>query len=56
MKNTAFGASSIDRYEKKTKIGGGAYGVVYKGIDTKTGEVVAIKKIKLEVNPAHHCS
>ena len=44
-----FGASSVDRYPKKEKIGGGAYGIVYKGIDTKTGEIVAVKKIKLEV-------
>ena len=49
MKSTAFGASPLDRYAKNGKVGGGAYGVVYKGTDTKTGEVVAIKKIKLEV-------
>ena len=49
MKAISFGSSPLDRYSKKTKIGGGAYGVVYKGIDTKTNEIIAIKKIKLEV-------
>ena len=49
MKAGTFGSSLPERYAKKGKIGGGAYGVVYKGIDTKSGDVVAIKKIKLEV-------
>ncbi|OMJ09278.1 Cell division control protein 2-like protein [Smittium culicis] len=30
------------------KIGEGTYGVVYKAIDKKTGETVAMKKIRLE--------
>jgi serine/threonine protein kinase len=29
-------------------LGEGAYGVVYKGINEKTGEIIALKKIKLE--------
>lgn len=29
-------------------MGEGAYGVVYKGINEKTGEIIALKKIKLE--------
>jgi serine/threonine protein kinase len=29
-------------------LGEGAYGVVYKGVNEKTGEVIALKKIKLE--------
>ena len=40
----------MNRFEEKEKIGEGAYGVVYKAIDLKTKEKVAIKKIKLE-----HC-
>ena len=30
------------------QLGEGAYGVVYKGVNEKTGEVIALKKIKLE--------
>jgi serine/threonine protein kinase len=39
--------SDMDRYQKTEKggagIGEGAYGVVYKGKDKKTGEIVAMK-------------
>ena len=33
---------------QKEVLGEGTYGVVYKGEHKKTGEVVAIKKVKLE--------
>ncbi|XP_047338653.1 cyclin-dependent kinase D-1-like [Impatiens glandulifera] len=36
-----------DRYLKREILGEGTYGVVYKAIDTKTGNIVAIKKIRL---------
>ncbi|XP_041027172.1 cyclin-dependent kinase D-3-like isoform X1 [Juglans microcarpa x Juglans regia] len=36
-----------DRYLKREVLGEGTYGVVYKAIDTKTGQKVAIKKIRL---------
>ncbi|XP_042502029.1 cyclin-dependent kinase D-1 isoform X2 [Macadamia integrifolia] len=36
-----------DRYLKRELLGEGTYGVVYKAIDTKTGQTVAIKKIRL---------
>lgn len=36
-----------DRYLKREVLGEGTYGVVYKAIDTKTGQTVAIKKIRL---------
>ncbi|KAL1327896.1 hypothetical protein AAHE18_13G336400 [Arachis hypogaea] len=36
-----------DRYLKREILGEGTYGVVYKAIDTHTGQTVAIKKIRL---------
>ena len=36
-----------EKYEKLKEIGSGTYGVVYKALDKKSGEFVALKKIKL---------
>ncbi len=49
MMTTRFGLSNLTRYTKKAKVGRGAYGVVYRALDSVTGNLVAIKKIKLEV-------
>ncbi|KAF7792014.1 hypothetical protein EIP86_003041 [Pleurotus ostreatoroseus] len=38
----------MDKYSKIEKVGEGTYGVVYKARDVTTGEVVALKKIRLE--------
>jgi serine/threonine protein kinase len=38
----------IDKYEKIEQIGAGTYGVVYKAKDVETGEIFALKKIRLE--------
>lgn len=40
--------SKIDKYEKMEMIGEGTYGVVYKAKDIETGEIYALKKIRLE--------
>jgi len=37
-----------DRFEKLDKIGEGTYGVVYKAKDKETGDILALKKIRLE--------
>jgi len=39
---------SLANFEKLEKLGEGTYGVVYKAVDKRTGEVVALKKIRLE--------
>ncbi|KAK8794840.1 hypothetical protein WA158_001820 [Blastocystis sp. Blastoise] len=38
----------MERYEKLQKAGEGAYGVVYQARDTETGDIVALKNIRLE--------
>lgn len=38
----------IEKYEKIDMIGEGTYGVVFKAKDTETGEIYALKKIRLE--------
>jgi cyclin-dependent kinase len=38
----------MDKYQKLEKIGEGTYGIVYKAKEKKTGELLALKKIRLE--------
>jgi serine/threonine protein kinase len=45
-----FGFSPPTLYKRIKEIGDGTYGVVYKAENTQTGEIVALKKIKLEVS------
>lgn len=44
-----FGLSDSTRYEKRDKIGSGTYGVVYKALDRKSGQFVAIKKMIVQL-------
>lgn len=39
---------SVDLYEKLNRIEEGAYGIVYRARDRRTGEIVALKKLKLD--------
>lgn len=41
-------AAAMDEFQKIEKIGEGTYGVVYKGRNKTTGQIVAMKKIRLE--------
>ncbi|KAG8082455.1 hypothetical protein GUJ93_ZPchr0014g47246 [Zizania palustris] len=39
---------SVDEFERLNKINEGTYGVVYRARDKKNGEIVALKKVKME--------
>jgi cyclin-dependent kinase len=41
--------SIMDKYQRMERVGEGTYGVVYKAKDKTTGELLALKKIRLEV-------
>ncbi|KAK1326901.1 Cyclin-dependent kinase G-2 [Acorus calamus] len=42
------GCRSVDEFERLNRINEGTYGVVYRARDKKTGEIVALKKVKME--------
>ncbi|KAK3819631.1 MAG: kinase-like domain-containing protein [Benniella sp.] len=42
------GCRSVENYEKLNRISEGTYGVVYRARDRLTGEIVALKKLKLD--------
>ena len=41
----------VDLYERLNRIEEGTYGIVYRARNKETGEIVALKKIKLDVEP-----
>lgn len=46
--NMLQGCRSVDEFERLNKIDEGTYGVVYRAKNKKTGEIVALKKVKME--------
>eukprot|EP00268_Persea_americana_P004512 TRINITY_DN1143_c0_g1_i8.p1 TRINITY_DN1143_c0_g1~~TRINITY_DN1143_c0_g1_i8.p1 ORF type:complete len:801 (+),score=194.10 TRINITY_DN1143_c0_g1_i8:811-3213(+) len=46
--NMLQGCRSVEEFERLNKIDEGTYGVVYRAKDKKTGEIVALKKVKME--------
>jgi serine/threonine protein kinase len=44
----AWGCRNVDVYMKLNNISEGAYGVVSRGQDTKTGTMVALKRLKMD--------
>lgn len=46
---------SIEQYEKLEKIGEGTYGKVYKARDRQTGQLVALKRTRLEASLSKKC-
>ncbi|CAA2996511.1 cyclin-dependent kinase G-2-like isoform X1 [Olea europaea subsp. europaea] len=46
--NMLRGCRSVDEFERLNKINEGTYGIVYRARDKKSGEIVALKKVKME--------
>ncbi|KAK0418370.1 hypothetical protein QR680_013527 [Steinernema hermaphroditum] len=41
----------VNDFEKLNRIGEGTYGIVYRAKDTKSGQIVALKKVRIEHKP-----
>ncbi|KAK6100633.1 Protein kinase domain family protein [Brugia pahangi] len=42
------GCRSVNEFEKMNRVGEGTYGIVYRAKDTKTGEIIALKKVRMD--------
>uniref|UniRef100_A0A0R3RH04 Protein kinase domain-containing protein n=1 Tax=Elaeophora elaphi TaxID=1147741 RepID=A0A0R3RH04_9BILA len=42
------GCRSVNEFEKMNRVGEGTYGIVYRAKDTKTGEIIALKKVRVD--------
>ena len=49
MENDNFGNNDQSIFEKLEKIGSGTYGKVYKGRLKETSQIIAIKKMKIDI-------
>ena len=47
-RNVLGGCRSVEEFERLNRIGEGTYGVVYRARDNKSGEIVALKRIRME--------
>lgn len=45
---TAMYGDPMAKFKRTGKLGEGTYGIVYKAINTETGQTVALKRIRLE--------
>ena len=39
----------VNEFEKLNRVGEGTYGIVYRARDSRTGEIVALKKVRMEL-------
>lgn len=44
----SYGVRTLDSYKILEMISEGAYGIVYKAVDTETGDIVALKRVKVD--------
>lgn len=47
-RRNAWGSRTVDEYDIEAKVGEGMYGYVYKAQHKRTGQTVALKKIRME--------
>lgn len=53
--NMLQGCRSVFEFERLNKISEGTYGIVYRARDKKTGEIVALKKVKMNIGRKEDC-
>ncbi len=48
--NMPRGSRSVEGYRKLNRLGQGTYGVVYRALDSSTGQTVALKRLRMDVD------